>query len=159
TNKTPDQAIVIEMRRRGVSFELAPQEIEGLKKKGAGPKTIAELENHRLSRTEFHYTSRKTLMSNKNYFEAENAFKSATRLNPSNGLYRRWMWNVLFAQETYAEAEKAYRDAIQRDEANAQYYDDLGAVLSKQKDFPAAEAMYRKAKGLKPNDSEYNNHL
>ncbi|HSZ29736.1 MAG TPA: tetratricopeptide repeat protein, partial [Pseudonocardiaceae bacterium] len=86
-----------------------------------------------------------TLCAQGHYFQAEAAYREATRLDPGNAWAHTGLGHALNDQERHDEAEAAFREAIRLGPNDAYVHRNLGVVLLGQDRLAEAEAAYREA--------------
>jgi len=99
------------------------------------------------------------LRGQKNYADAENAYREAIRLNPANADAHCGLGVVLYDTGRHAEAEAAWREAIRLNPANVDAHNRLGGVLHDALRYAEAEAAWREAIRLNPANADAHNNL
>jgi tetratricopeptide (TPR) repeat protein len=88
---------------------------------------------------------------NKNFEEAESAFKRAIELDNKNALYHASLGRVYFSQEKWEAAETEFESALKLDPKNPERQIELGATALAQMDWDRAIRHYEAAQKLSPN--------
>jgi len=93
----------------------------------------------------------KTLYDQRNYADAIQLLKVATRLNPNKGNYLFLLANALVKANNRREAEETYLKAIEKDRFNSDIYVSLGLLYKASNMGKRAEGMFQKALELNDN--------
>lgn len=99
------------------------------------------------------------LKTDKNYEDAEAAFKQALKLDPKNGYILNNLGLVYHNQEKYDKAIDYFEQSIKADNNQASRYANLGIVYFDKRQFVKAEKSLKKAVSLDPDNHEYQDLL
>lgn len=99
------------------------------------------------------------LKTEKDYGDAEAAFKQALKLDPKNGYILNNLGLVYHNQEKYDKAIEHFEQSIKADNNQASRYANLGIVYFDKRQFVKAEKSLKKAVNLDPDNHEYQDLL
>lgn len=94
-----------------------------------------------------------------NLEDAEEAFKQALKIEPTNGYIMNNLGLVLYHRDHFTDAIRFFEQAVRADEHNAGRYANLGMAYMAMRQFAKSESAFKKALKLAPNEAEYKDLL